>query len=105
MRYFLILAFLLTAIPAAAQEHLGHFKTNPNGTDSISTPSGAYGDSISDAVNNPINDPYKMSGDVPANSSPTTPLPTNAPGRYGSQGNDRDSLTANPSDAAPASNL
>ncbi len=80
MRYFIILAFLLTAIPAAAQEQLGHFKTNPNGTDSISTPSGTYGDSVSDVVNDPTDNPYRMSGEVPADPSPNRPPPTKTSG-------------------------
>ena len=87
MRFFIILAFLLTAIPAVAQEHLGHFKTNPNGTDSISTPSGTYGDSVSDVVNDPINDPYKMSGDVPADPKPSTPAPTKTSGSMANRTN------------------
>jgi hypothetical protein len=80
MRAFIILAFLLTAIPAAAQEQLGHFKTNPNGTDSISTPSGAYGSSGANAINNPTGSPYRMSGDVPADPTPNTPAPTKTSG-------------------------
>jgi hypothetical protein len=80
MRALIILAFLATAVPAAAQEHLGHFKTNPNGTDSISTPSGTYGDSDANAINNPSGDPYRMSGNVPAEPGPKTPPPTKTSG-------------------------
>jgi len=80
MRAFIILAFLLTAIPAAAQEQLGHFKTNSNGTDSISTPSGSYGDSDSVEINDPSRDPYRMSGDTPADPTPNTPPPTKTSG-------------------------
>ena len=87
MRYFIILAFLLTAIPAAAQEQLGHFKTNPNGTDSISTPSGTYGDSVRDVVNDPTDNPYKMSGDVPADPKPSTPAPTKTSGSMANRTN------------------
>jgi len=80
MRALIILAFLATAVPAAAQEHLGHFKTNHYGTDSISTPSGAYGDSDRNAINNPSSDPYKLSGEVPGDPAPNTPPATKTSG-------------------------
>jgi len=80
MRALIILAFLATAVPAAAQEHLGHFKTNPNGTESISTPSGAYGESDANVINNPSGNPYRMSGDVPEDPDPKTPPPTKTSG-------------------------
>ena len=83
MRAFIILAFLLTAIPAAAQEQLGHFKTNSNGTDSISTPSGSYGDADSDQ----ISDPYRLSGDTPADPTPNTPPPTKTSGTVADRNN------------------
>lgn len=102
MRALIIFAFLLTAIPAAAQEHLGHFKRNPNGTDSISTSSGAYGKSYSDAINNPSESPYRMSGDVPADPGQAAPSSANASGRDGSLGHSQASMTGIPSGAAPA---
>ena len=80
MRTLIILAFLATAVPAAAQEHLGHFKTNPNGTDSISTPSGAYGDADRNAINNSVGSPYKISGELPAEPTPKTPSATKTSG-------------------------
>jgi hypothetical protein len=83
MRSLIILAFLATAIPAAAQDHLGHFKTNPNGTDSISTPSGTYGDPGRNASNNPAGNPYRMSGELPSEQAPKMPPATKTSGTAG----------------------
>ena len=77
-----ILALLLIAGPAAAQEQTGHFKSNPNGTDAISTPSGAYevpeGDTADASKEETSENPFSMTGPQPKQPGPDSPSPASA---------------------------
>jgi hypothetical protein len=95
---FVILVLLTIFIVSSAQaepphlrdqqagKYLGNLSANPYDPDSVNNPYGRYGSPYSaDSINNP----YGRYGSRYSNDSPNNPYTTNAPGIYGSDGDDR----------------